>query len=389
MGENKTGVRLGRVVLVYVALTIAVITLAPFRFSLASINPVTLGLRSLDAAMNVIMFVPIGFIYQLSRRRGITSGLGKAFALGAVLSLLCECAQMFEPGRIPAVADVVTNTIGSGVGAALAIVAFGRTDPATAVRAFAVELPLMGVVYMLVPVAWLLAVGSGSDARGWLVLFLAVCAAWIIAEVFTSFERAPLRRAMLATCAWCIVALAPTAIESLARGGVAAGIAIMICAARALVPRREQQDTDRRFEAKTLRVVLPLLCIYIIGSSLTPMLAPRADWLGFVQLFHDAGTPSNTEIFRALEHIAGFTLIGYAIAEYGGRVRERFSAVVGPVLGFAIVASMLLEIARGWHRAYGASASMFALTLLGAALGGWLYVLQLAHVRVLVGRAGR
>jgi hypothetical protein len=40
-------------------------------------------------------------------------------------------------------------------------------------------------------------------------------------------------------------------------------------------------------------------------------------------------------------------------------------------------------MARGWHPAYGASAAMFALTLLGAGLGSWLYVLQLAHVRAL------
>lgn len=103
-------------------------------------------------------------------------------------------------------------------------------------------------------------------------------------------------------------------------------------------------------------------------------------------LFPTAGSPTNSEIFRALDHITAFAVIGYAVAEYGGRVREQFGTVVQPVLIFAFAASAALEVARGWHRAYGASATMFALTLAGAVLGGWLYVLQLAHVRALVGR---
>ena len=120
-----TGVRLGRVVLGYVAMTVAVITLSPFHFSFGTRNPLTYAWTSYDAVMNVIMFVPIGFIYQLSRRDRIHAGWGAAILVGAALSGLVEFTQMFEPNRFPSVVDLATNTLGAGVGAALAIVAFG------------------------------------------------------------------------------------------------------------------------------------------------------------------------------------------------------------------------------------------------------------------------
>jgi VanZ family protein len=384
---NVTGVRLGRVVLCYVALTVAVITLSPFHFRFDGMNSLSYEWTSYDAVMNVVLFVPIGFIYQLSRRRGIAAGWGTAFVIGAVLSTLIEGAQMFEPNRHPSLADLVTNTIGAGFGAAIATAAFGRADAAKTVKAFAVELPLMGIVYLLVPLAWLAALGAGDTARAWGVVPLTLCAGWIIGAAFSSFERAPLGRVLFATAAWIAVALAPAAIDSPLQAAVGAASCLAASVARSLGNgwfTREVKGAERRFEARTLRVVIPILCAYLIWSSLVPVVE-RPAWLGYLSLFRSTRAPSNISMFRALEHITAFTLIGYAIAEYGGRVREEFRQVVVPVLLFAIVASAILEVARGAYTPYGASATLYALTLLGALLGGWLYVLQLAHVRALIG----
>ena len=48
--------------------------------------------------------------------------------------------------------------------------------------------------------------------------------------------------------------------------------------------------------------------------------------------------------------------------------------------------AVLLEIARGFHPAYGASLLMVTFSLGAAAVGGWIYQLQRDHVRALLVR---
>jgi glycopeptide antibiotics resistance protein len=380
-----TGARLGGAVLGYIAMTIAVITLAPFRFLPHIVNDLSFEWRTFDVVMNVIMFVPIGFIHLLARRSNSGSGWLPAVTFGGLLSVAIECTQFFAPGRFPSVVDVVTNTAGAGLGALLAAIAFDRTDGAKAVRAFAVELPLMGIVYLLLPLTWLVALAAEGEPRAWTIALPVVCAGWIIGAAFTSFERAPLQRVLLANGVWLFIALAPAAIASPRRALVFAAIGMLACVSGAMLPSWLRQ-TERRFEAPTLRVVLPLLFVFLVVTSLVPLEMWRGKWTGMIPLFPSGQSASNTTIFRALEHIAAFTVLAYAIAEYGGRVRDELRRIVPIVLSLAAVSSGLLEVARGWHPLYGASASMFILTVAGAGIGGWLYVLQLAHVRALIAR---
>ena len=132
--------------------------------------------------------------------------------------------------------------------------------------------------------------------------------------------------------------------------------------------------------------MLPLFIACLVVSSLTPPAAPGGGWSGTLALLPEEQAPTTGVIFRALEHVAAFTLIGYAIAEYQGRSRDRFRTIAPSVLAWVAVSSAVLELARGWHPAHGASATMFALTMLGGGFGGWLYLLQLAHVRALTAR---
>ena len=115
--SSVTGRRLGHAVLAYLAVIVAVVTLSPFRFVLPAVNSLTTGWLAFDAVMNVVMFVPLGFIYRLSRPRATGTVWVGALLLGAALSGLVEAAQFFTPERFPAVSDLVTNTVGAGVGA--------------------------------------------------------------------------------------------------------------------------------------------------------------------------------------------------------------------------------------------------------------------------------
>lgn len=389
---ERTGRRLGHVVLAYLAMAVAVVTLSPFRFALEPVNTWASAWQPFDVVMNIVMFVPLGFIHRISRPKGGGAELLGALVWGAALSGLVETAQLFAPGRFPSPIDLATNTAGAGLGSLLGGLTLRRADTVGAVRAAAVELPLMGLVYLLAPLPWLVGIGRDGDGRAWLVLPLAASAGWIIGAVLTSFDRAPRARVLTATASWLLVALVPGFLGSLELAAAAGAAGLGAAWIRTVAPSRvthEVLPAPRRFEAATLRVVFPLLFVYLSASSLTPLTAPSARWMGTWALLPEGAALDTAVIFRTLEHIAGFTLIGYAIAEYHGRSRDQFSTVLPVVLGWAGAASAALEIARGWHPDYGASAVMFALTLLGAGLGGWVYSLQLAHVRALIGAQAR
>jgi hypothetical protein len=266
-----------------------------------------------------------------------------------------------------------------------------RADAAATVRAFAVELPLMGLVYLLAPLPWLIGLDSRIGERAWLLVPLAASAGWIIGSVFTSFDRAGLGRVLLATAAWLFVALVPSALGAADVVTLAAAAGLGTAWIRSVAPTGVTHEAQpghpaRRFEASTLRIALPLFALHLVASSLFPLSGLGGAWSGTWALLPDGTSVDNDVIFRSIEHVSAFLILGYAIAEYHGRRRDGFSRLAPAVLGWAAAGSAALEVARGWHAGHGASATMFVLTLVGAGLGGWLYTLQLAHVRAVAAR---
>ena len=75
---------------------------------------------SRDAALNVALFVPLGWLLaRFARECGLSRVRAIAFATGAcgALSFSAETAQFFVPSRYSSAIDVVTNTGGALVGA--------------------------------------------------------------------------------------------------------------------------------------------------------------------------------------------------------------------------------------------------------------------------------
>ncbi|MFF3064567.1 VanZ family protein [Oerskovia sp. NPDC057915] len=90
----------------------------------------------LEAASNVVMFVPFGVLglLVLSGARPAVP-LGRAVSLvvlaGFVLSLAIEVSQLVIPGRYSTVQDVVMNTTGAVVGAVVVAGILGTRRPLT------------------------------------------------------------------------------------------------------------------------------------------------------------------------------------------------------------------------------------------------------------------
>lgn len=87
----------------------------------------------------------------------------------------------------------------------------------------------------------------------------------------------------------------------------------------------------------------------------------------------------------ALEYLAGFTLVGYMLAEARGR-REDALVDGGARVAVACGAGAApIELLRGFHPAHGASLVHLALATATGLYGGLVYRLQLAVVRRLLG----
>jgi VanZ family protein len=77
-----------------------------------------------DLAGNVAVYLPLGLLVMAAWRipwLGLASGL--------LVGGTCELVQLFEPGRVASLTDVLTNTAGGVLGAALVVARTRRAAP--------------------------------------------------------------------------------------------------------------------------------------------------------------------------------------------------------------------------------------------------------------------
>lgn len=393
--------RLARAVIGYLVLMIAIVTLAPFRFAPGPVHGLQWIWAPGDMVLNVVLFVPVGFVLQLGRPRGERAALLPALALGAAISAAIETAQLFAPDRFPSVADLLTNALGAALGAHLAARATRRTDGAETVRAFALDLPLVGLTYLLVPVLWLGGLSSGP-AEALLLVLPAMAAAWIMASVQAAYAwpvattGSPLRRsAALGGALFVMVGFLPAlpfAPAALPWGALAFALTVF-ARRRAPLALTHEHDRDggaaRRFEAPTLRAALVPLVAFIILHALWPLDAAPAPWSGTFALLPAGTLPDAAAVLRVMAHASAFTALGYAIAEHRGRAHEALRAIAPRVVGWGAALAVPLEVARGFRAGTTASALVPAICVTAALFGAWLFGLQLRNVQALLGRAPR
>ncbi|WP_223695170.1 VanZ family protein [Leifsonia poae] len=76
----------------------------------------------IEFTANVVMFVPMGLLFTLllGRRRWWV-----ALAIGVAATCLIEFSQLFIPGRVSDVRDLIANTLGTAVGIGVAFIGDG------------------------------------------------------------------------------------------------------------------------------------------------------------------------------------------------------------------------------------------------------------------------
>ncbi len=362
-----------------------IITLLPFQFDRPTRWRVMYTGDAIDIVANVLLFIPLGFLYRLARRNASRHSTLTVLWIGALVSMAIESAQLFEVERYTSVLDVATNALGAWLGALLVdrISTRVRVDGALIGR-LSLELPLMGLVYLIVPLLWLNALASGAQVeRTFLALLLGVFGASVLGGMQRHhFSPAGVLspRAMSAGAAlWFLVGgfpgFAKHPREFLAVSVLIAGL-VWWRGSGALVMSPE----NRRFEVPVLQSAAPAYAAYMALLTMAPLFDGIGAWQVGFSFPGVAAEWTKIEILRFLELVAACTLLGYMVAEFRGRVMSRFRDAFRRLSAWGISVAVMGEIVRGWHAGHGASLARGCVLAAATVYGGWLYYLQREHV---------
>ncbi|HKY54782.1 MAG TPA: VanZ family protein [Anaerolineales bacterium] len=381
--SNQTGQRLTAAVLGYIVLLIFLLTWNPFYLDLPEEVSLSLRVGPRDAIRNVVLFLPVGFLYRLMK--GSPSG---AILLGFAISAVAEMGQFFMPARTPSIVDLVTNTSGAGLGVLLHdLLATRITMSPRLVGRLALETPLMGLLYLMVPLLWVNRLITDDPSRWLLTVLIGMCGAVVLSDTYqqwwgpTSFGS--LGRVALAAAIWFFIGIGPSLMVQPLPGFISLILIAVLTAVFAAFPR---PAADHRFERVTLIRLLPVFILYLFLSTLWPLFQPITTWHGIFGITDQLIIDDVKINFRLLEHLAAFTVLGYIAAEWRGRSELPWRRDLPRLLLIAAVSALILEVLVGFQAGPGASLLRGMLAIFGALFGSLMYHLQRDHVRFLLGR---
>jgi glycopeptide antibiotics resistance protein len=390
-GAN-TGARLATALLVYVAVITAVVTLLPFEFALPTQPRVMLSGGVLDVLANVALFVPLGFLYAVARQDANVSP-ARIMMVALAASAAIESVQLFEVTRFASLSDIAANGAGAYIGAGLQRRLARRIAmDARTVGRLSLELPLMGLVYLLIPLLWLDGL-AGVDAAMplWPLMALGLFGASLLAAAQRHHfgPNNVLSREMMAgaSCAWFLLGAFP---------GMAPRASIvmflMLAAVGAFVWARSTDRTgarsiNRRFESRALSEAAPFYAAYLLLLVAPVAGYGASSWRGALGFEATRSGWGAGTVLHVIETVAAFTLLGYMLAEFRGRREARFRHGALHIALWSGVSALVAEVLEGFRADGGASALRWVILVAAALYGAWIYHLQRAHVRRLLGRA--
>jgi VanZ family protein len=154
----------------------------------------------------------------------------------------------------------------------------------------------------------------------------------------------------------------------------------------AMLTMVRQPSADRRYERNTLKLLLPVLVPYLLLLTLFFPLRPLGSWhaiFGFTDSMADTSLQS---LYPRVEHLAAFTVLGYIIAEWRGRLELSLREDLPGLLLIAACFALALEFLSGFQSGRGASLVRLVLSVTGSLCGGTIYHMSRAHIRFLLGR---
>ncbi|XPS88614.1 putative membrane protein, VanZ-like [Desulfosarcina variabilis str. Montpellier] len=352
LGTQRCQRVLGYTLLAYMTLMIAIITLIPFAFSIPKSVQFTLRGNLSDVFTNIVLFVPLGFFFQIIHGQfGLKSSI-MALCFGLVVSGLLEVGQLFLPSRCSSVIDFIMNGSGACLGAAVAgyhqvMVRKGRVP-----EIFGFRLPLIWSVYLLVPLLWLGGFSMGNEiSRIGLMVLIGIYGGGVISSAIVNRSMYSSKRIGLAVfsyaAGWFMIGAAP-ALTRFPLAILGVGLLVGFAAQLSCCVWKKNHTTERRFELPTLKRLFPIYLFYLFLLSVWSTTIPLGEWT-LRGDFHSLYQAERVLfIARFVEVIAAFTLLGYLLAEMSGRKKQTrlgaLNLVVIYILGIAIFTTTLRNI---------------------------------------------
>ena len=377
---KTTTSRLAFVLLGYITLIILLMTWNPFYFAIPEQIHFKLHTDLDDALANVILFMPVGFLYRLTtQKRG-------AWLVGAAISASIEMVQLFIPARTSSLMDILNNTLGAVLGAVLYNLISSRValTPNMAGR-LRLETPLMSFVYLLIPLLWINSVAQREASDRWfLSLMIGMCGAIVFNDVYRHwFDSTGMRltlSASLSAGAWFLFGAGINILHPflLIRALL---VVVLLTAFLTVLPRR---FPDRRFERATLRRLLPVFVVYIILLALWSPGRPFVGWHGMIGLTSRIEDTSMQALYSRIEYLVAFSILGYLTAEWRGRAELSVAQDLPGLLAVTGGSAIVLALFAGFQAGEGASLFRFILVVASAIYGGLIYHALRDHVRFLL-----
>jgi|GEM_PF-2118030 len=350
--SDKNPTALGYALLTYMTLVVVAIALIPFEFNIPSRIQIYLSGSISDVINNIILFIPIGFLVQLARRRSGWLSLLQALGFGVLVSTSVETCQLFLPGRYCSVIDVATNGLGTWLGAAAAAYLRASRHQNQVPSLFAFEMPMMAVVYLLTPLLWLESLSMGAEpARLWLTAVLGVFGSSVIASVHVNSlghdrVRGTFPPAVYAA-GWFLIGILPSVTAFPLHVSALTAVVGVVAELVAWFWNRKN-PSERRYELPTLKKVFPIYCLYLLLVSVWTTTLPLGKWIYGLNFGLFTEAQRIVFISRFIEIIAAFTLLGYMIAAMRGRNKESVLKMLCWVAGCALVFSIFTALVRNF-----------------------------------------
>jgi glycopeptide antibiotics resistance protein len=390
---------LGPALALYMTAVILCVTLAPYEFRWPPMFRFSIdyGLSRdllLDLVANVLLFLPVGFFYRLcldDDRHPWRSILWAGF-----LTIGIELLQTMLRARVASPLDVVTNLLGAvlGVGFFEATLAVLRHHQ---IRALALELPLAGVFYLLVPILWLNALlEPTSPDRVWLSIPMGMMGGVVLGSIghhrFGPRGLLTPLGVVAVIGVWLVLANAPSFVGKpnlpVAPAVAAISMTLVIVYLIQSVPAWSF-GTSRRFETSTLRRVLPILLVYLVLDALFPWEPLQQPWRwrwGFDNMTPLVGPIPLPGIFAIIEQASSHVVLGFVLAGFRTRISESVARLLWAVFLLAGIWVLLTEVIRGYHPQYHLSIAHLGVGISASLLGAYLYRMHQRTVWRLLGR---
>ena len=380
--QNKTGTRLAAALLGYMILVILLLTLNPFYVTVPPRIAFTAQSDFHNFVSNILLFLPLGFLYRL------TTGKRGAFLVGAVISCIIETAQIFIPARTPSTIDILANALGAGLGAWIhAVIATRVTITRGILGQLRLETPLMGLVYLLVPLLWADALTLDNSPGRWiLTVLIGLCGAILLSEIsrhwweHVNFQISAY--AAIATGTWFLIGSGPAYKQPF----LIAMIGLTIICLTVILTMLPDSSRERRFERATLQHVIPVFGLYMFLLALWYPLRPLTAWHATPGFTNQISETSLQDLYPRIEYLVASTILGYLLAEWRGRSEIPLAQDLPRLFLYSFGIALVVEFFAGFQRGSGASLIRVVMVVFSSLFGGTIYHFLRAHIRFLLGR---